>query len=199
MMDSGPWLVVGLGNPGPRYAGNRHNVGQMVLGELGVRGETSFRNHRSLAVVAEARLGTLPGGVPGPKVVLAKPETFMNVSGGPVSSVAKFFSITPEKIIVVHDEIDVPFDSVKLKRGGGEGGHNGLRDISKALGTKDYVRVRIGVGRPPGRQKPADYVLSDFSAPERKQLPYLLADGADAVEQVVLEGLEAAQQRFHSL
>lgn len=199
MMNSGPWLVVGLGNPGPRYAGNRHNVGQMVLGELAVRGETSFRNHRSLAVVAEARLGTLPGGVPGPKVVLAKPETFMNVSGGPVSSVASFFSITPERIIVVHDEIDVPFDSVKLKRGGGEGGHNGLRDISKALGTKDYVRVRIGVGRPPGRQNPADYVLSDFSASERKHLPYLLADGADAVEQVVLEGLEAAQQRFHSL
>jgi len=199
MMNSGPWLVVGLGNPGPRYAGNRHNVGQMVLGELAVRGETSFRNHRSLAVVAEARLGTLPGGVPGPKVVLAKPETFMNVSGGPVSSVASFFSITPERIIVVHDEIDVPFDSVKLKRGGGEGGHNGLRDISKALGTKDYVRVRIGVGRPPGRQTPADYVLSDFSASERKHLPYLLADGADAVEQVVLEGLEAAQQRFHSL
>lgn len=199
MMNSGPWLVVGLGNPGPRYAGNRHNVGQMVLGELAVRGETSFRNHRSLAVVAEARLGTLPGGVPGPKVVLAKPETFMNVSGGPVSSVASFFSIAPERIIVVHDEIDVPFDSVKLKRGGGEGGHNGLRDISKALGTKDYVRVRIGVGRPPGRQTPADYVLSDFSASERKHLPYLLADGADAVEQVVLEGLEAAQQRFHSL
>jgi len=193
-----PWLVVGLGNPGTRYAGNRHNVGQMVLGELAVRGAATFRSHRSLAAVAEAWLGTLPGGMPGPKVVLAKPETYMNVSGGPVANVSDFFKIPPERVIVVHDEIDIPFDQVRLKRGGGEGGHNGLRDISKALGTKEYIRVRIGVGRPPGRQNAADYVLSDFNSQERKDLPFLLADGADAVEQVILEGLEAAQQRFHT-
>lgn len=197
-MSQQPWLVVGLGNPGPRYAGNRHNVGQMVLGELAVRVGANFRAHRSLAVVAEGRLGTLPGGMPGPKVVLAKPETYMNVSGGPVANLCDFFKIQPERVVVVHDELDIPFDTVRLKRGGGEGGHNGLRDISKALGTKDYVRVRIGVGRPPGRQDAADYVLSDFNATQRKELPYLLADGADAVEQVILEGLEAAQQRFHT-
>lgn len=197
-MSQQPWLVVGLGNPGSRYAGNRHNVGQMVLGELAVRSSVTFRSHRSLAAVAEARLGTLPGGMPGPKVVLAKPETYMNVSGGPVANVSDFFKIPPERVIVVHDELDIPFDQVRLKRGGGEGGHNGLRDISKALGTKDYIRVRIGVGRPPGRQDPADYVLSDFNSQERKDLPFLLADGADAVEQVILQGLEAAQQRFHT-
>ena len=197
-MSDQPWLVVGLGNPGPRYAGNRHNIGHMVLSELAIRAEATFRAHRSLAVVAEARLGTLPGGMPGPKVVLAKPETYMNVSGGPVANVSDFFKIPPERVIVVHDEIDIPFDQVRLKRGGGEGGHNGLRDISKALGTKEYIRVRMGVGRPPGRQEAADYVLSDFNSQQRKDLPYLLADGADAVEEVILSGLESAQQRFHT-
>lgn len=197
-MSQQPWLVVGLGNPGSRYAGNRHNVGQMVLGELAVRVGANFRSHRSLAAVAEGRLGTLPSGMPGPKVVLAKPETYMNVSGGPVANLCDFFKIPTDRVVVVHDELDIPFDSVRLKRGGGEGGHNGLRDISKALGTKDYLRVRIGVGRPPGRQDPADYVLSDFNSSQRKELPFLLADGADAVEQVILEGLEAAQQRFHT-
>lgn len=197
-MSDQPWLVVGLGNPGPRYAGNRHNIGHMVLSELALRVDATFRAHRSLAVVAEARLGTLPGGMPGPKVVLAKPETYMNVSGGPVANVSDFFKIPPERVIVVHDEIDIPFDQVRLKRGGGEGGHNGLRDISKALGTKDYIRVRMGVGRPPGRQEAADYVLSDFNSQQRKDLPYLLADGADAVEEVILSGLESAQQRFHT-
>lgn len=197
-MSQQPWLVVGLGNPGSRYAGNRHNVGQMVLGELAVRVGANFRSHRSLAAVAEGRLGTLPGGMPGPKVVLAKPETYMNVSGGPVANLCDFFKIPTDRVVVVHDELDISFDSVRLKRGGGEGGHNGLRDISKALGTKDYLRVRIGVGRPPGRQDPADYVLSDFNSSQRKELPFLLADGADAVEQVILEGLEAAQQRFHT-
>ncbi len=197
-MSDQPWLVVGLGNPGPRYAGNRHNIGHMVLSELALRVGATFRAHRSLAVVAEARLGTLPGGMPGPKVVLAKPETYMNVSGGPVANVSDFFKIPPERVIVVHDEIDIPFDQVRLKRGGGEGGHNGLRDISKALGTKEYIRVRMGVGRPPGRQEAADYVLSDFNSQQRKDLPYLLADGADAVEEVILSGLESAQQRFHT-
>ena len=198
-MGQGTWLVVGLGNPGPSYAGNRHNVGQMVLDELAVRTGSSWRSHRSNSVAAEARLGVLPGGVPGPRVLLAKPSSYMNLSGGPVAGLVRFFSIDPEEVLVVHDELDLPFGSVKLKRGGGEGGHNGLRDVTKGLGTREYVRVRVGVGRPPGRMDPADFVLRDFSPAERKELPFLLPDAADAVELVVTAGLEAAQLRFHTV
>lgn len=204
-MTDGPWLVVGLGNPGPQYAGNRHNVGHMVLDELARRTGATFGGRtggllskRPQAAVAEARLGVLPGGAPGPRVVLAKPTTYMNVSGGPVSSLAKYYGVEPERVVMVHDELDIPFADVRLKRGGGEGGHNGLRDTTKALGTKDYVRVRVGIGRPPGRMDPADFVLRDFSTVERKELPFLLDAAADAVEAVVTLGLEAAQQRFHT-
>ncbi|UER55111.1 aminoacyl-tRNA hydrolase [Kineosporiaceae bacterium SCSIO 59966] len=192
------WIVVGLGNPGAGYAGNRHNVGHMVLDELAGRTGAVFRAHRSRAAVAEARLGTLPGGAPGPRVVLAKPATYMNVSGGPVAALVRFFSVEPTDVLVVHDELDLPFGTLRLKRGGGEGGHNGLRDISKALGTRDYVRLRCGIGRPPGRMDPADYVLRDFSPAERADLPFLLADAADAVELVVTEGLERAQLTVHT-
>jgi PTH1 family peptidyl-tRNA hydrolase len=197
-VDDGTWLVVGLGNPGPGYAGNRHNVGQMVLDELATRTGSVFKSHRANAVVAEARLGVLPGGRPGPRVVLAKPSSYMNVSGGPVAGLVRFFSIDPEHVLVVHDELDLPFATLRLKRGGGEGGHNGLRDISKALGTKDYVRARVGLGRPPGRMDPADFVLRDFSTTERKELPFLLGDAADAVELVVMQGLQAAQITVHT-
>ncbi|GAA4719980.1 aminoacyl-tRNA hydrolase [Isoptericola chiayiensis] len=197
-MTDGPWLVVGLGNPGPKYAGNRHNVGQMVLDLLASRTGARFARHvRAQAVVTEARLGVLPGGAPGPRVVLAKPTTYMNTSGGPTSALAKYYSIDPERVVAVHDEVDIPFDTIKLKTGGGEGGHNGLRDISKALGTRDYVRVRVGVGRPPGRMDTADYVLRDFAGAERKELPMLVDDAADAVEMVVTEGLLAAQGKYH--
>jgi PTH1 family peptidyl-tRNA hydrolase len=193
-----PWLVVGLGNPGPAYAGNRHNVGQMVLDELAGRGRAAYTSHRSRAQVADVRLGVLPGGAPGPRVLLAKPRSYMNVSGGPVASLAAYLQVPVERILVVHDELDIPFAQVRLKRGGGEGGHNGLRSISSAVGSKDYVRVRVGVGRPPGRMDPADFVLKDFGPAERKELPWLLDAAADAVEMVVLEGLEAAQRRFHA-
>jgi PTH1 family peptidyl-tRNA hydrolase len=194
-----PWLVVGLGNPGPKYAGNRHNVGQMVLDLLAERASVRFARHgRAQAVVAEGRLGTLPGGAPGPRVVLAKPTTYMNVSGGPVSALAKYYGVPADHVVAVHDEVDIPFDTIKLKIGGGEGGHNGLRDISKALGTRDYLRVRVGVGRPPGRMDTADYVLKDFSATERKDLPMLVDDAADAVEMLLTEGLLAAQGRYHA-
>jgi len=194
-----PWLVVGLGNPGPKYAGNRHNVGQMVLDLLAERTGARFSRHaRAQAVVAESRLGVLPGGRPGPRVVLAKPTTYMNTSGGPVAGLVKYFGVDPAQVVVVHDEVDIPFDTIKLKSGGGEGGHNGLRDISKALGTKDYVRVRVGVGRPPGRMDTADHVLKDFSATERKDLPILVDDAADAVEMVLVDGLLAAQGKFHT-
>jgi len=194
-----PWLIVGLGNPGAKYAGNRHNVGQMVLDLLAERVGAKFSRHsRAQAVVGEGRLGTLPGGAPGPRVVLAKSTTYMNTSGGPVVALAKYYGVEPDHVVVVHDEVDIPFDSIKLKIGGGEGGHNGLRDITKALATKDYVRVRVGVGRPPGRMDTADYVLKDFSATEKKDLPILVDDAADAVEQVLTEGLLAAQGRFHA-
>lgn len=186
------WLIVGLGNPGPEYSHNRHNVGQMVLDELAARVGGSFKSHKSRAQVLEGRLG-----IGGPRIVLAKPLCYMNVSGGPVSALAQFYDIDPGHVITVHDEIDIPFDTVKLKVGGGEGGHNGLRDISKSLATKDYLRVRVGVGRPPGRMDTADFVLRDFSAPEKKELPFLIDSAADAVEALVKDGLLAAQQQFH--
>lgn len=192
------WLLVGLGNPGPLYAGNRHNVGAMVVDELARRAGVSLTRHKSRAQVAEFRMGVLPGGMPGPKVVAAVPSSYMNESGGPVSSLLSYFSLTPENLLVTHDEMDIPFDVVRLKKGGGEGGHNGLRSISKSTGTRDYTRVRVGVGRPPGRMDPADHVLRDFSATERKTLPLLIDTAADAAEAVVTEGLLAAQQKFHS-
>lgn len=203
-MSEGRWLVVGLGNPGPQYAGNRHNVGQMVLDELARRASASFSSRggvlsrRPQAATAEVRLGTGPGGVPGPRAVLAKPSTYMNVSGGPVAALARYYDVPAERVVLVHDELDIPFGEIRLKTGGGEGGHNGLRDTTKALGTQDYPRVRVGIGRPPGRQDVADYVLKDFAKPELKDLPWLLDAAADAVELLVTEGLERAQLRFHT-
>ncbi len=209
------WLVVGLGNPGPRYAGNRHNVGAMVARELANRhglgalatrrlarrsagAAATFTAHKTRALVCEVRLGTGPGGAPGPRAVLAVPTTFMNESGGSVSALLKFWSIDVEHLVVVHDELDIPAGSVRLKRDGGEGGHNGLRSVSKSLGTRDYLRVRVGIGRPPGRMDPADYVLKDFSAAERVELPLTLDSAADAVESLVAVGLLESQQRFHA-
>lgn len=187
------WLIVGLGNPGPRYEATRHNVGQMVIDELAARRSETLRAHKAQARVAETWLR--PGAA---KIVLAKPNSFMNVSGGPVSSLASFYGVAPDHVVVVHDELDIPFDSLKLKTGGGHGGHNGVRDVAKALGTPDFPRVRVGIGRPPGRQDPADWVLDPFSSAERQTLGILIADAADAVEQLVDEGLLAAQQKHHA-
>jgi PTH1 family peptidyl-tRNA hydrolase len=192
------WLGVGLGNPGPEYAGNRHNVGAMTVEELASRdatgGRASFKAHKARARVAEVRLK-----VPGPKVVLAVPSTYMNVSGGPVAGLLKYYDVPAERLVVIHDELDIDAGVVRLKKGGGEGGHNGLRSISQSIGTKDYLRVRLGIGRPPGRQDPADFVLKDFSKAERADvLPFLLDDGADAVEALIEVGLLDAQQRFHA-
>lgn len=198
-LDEGPWLVVGLGNPGPRYAGNRHNVGAMVVAEMAAAaGVRLAAAKQARAVSAETRLGTFPGGRPGPRAVLATPLDYMNVSGGPVSALARYHRIEPDHVVVLHDELDIDFAAVRLKKGGGEGGHNGLRSITRSLGTKDYFRVRLGIGRPPGRMEVADFVLKDFSSTERKELPFLLGDGADAVERLLLTGLEAAQQVHHS-
>jgi len=187
------WLIVGLGNPGPRYELTRHNVGQLVVDELAGRRGESFKAHKANARVVETWLR--PGGA---KLVLAKPNTFMNVSGGPVAGLAKFYGIDPAHVVVIHDELDIPFDTIKLKVGGGHGGHNGVRDVAKALDTPAFPRVRVGIGRPHGRQDPADWVLDPFGATERKNLPILLGDAADAVEQLVDEGLLAAQQKHHA-
>lgn len=191
------WLVVGLGNPGPEYAGNRHNVGAMAVEELAARdaagGRASFKAHKARARVAEVRLR-----VGGPKLVLAVPSTYMNTSGGPVAGLLKYYDVPVERLVVLHDELDIDAGLVRLKRGGGEGGHNGLRSISQSVGSKDYFRVRLGIGRPPGRQDPADFVLRDFGKAEREELPFLLGDAADAVEAIVEVGLTEAQQRFHA-
>lgn len=195
---AGTWLVVGLGNPGPTYAGNRHNVGAMVVDVLGQRVGGSFKRHKARAAVLEGRLGVLPGGRPGPRVVLSKPSSYMNESGGPVAGLTQFFGVEPARVVVVHDELDIAFGDLRLKLGGGEGGHNGLRSITRSLGTRDYLRVRVGVGRPPGRMDAADYVLRDFSGAERKALGVLLEEAADAVELLVLRGLLAAQQQVHA-
>ena len=193
-MSEGTWLVAGLGNPGPAYAANRHNVGAMVLDVLAARAGGSFRSHKARAAVLEGRLG----GPSGPRVVLAKPSSYMNESGGPVAGLAQFFKADVEQLVVVHDELDIPYGELRLKRGGGEGGHNGLRSITRSVGSKEYVRVRVGIGRPPGRMDAADYVLRDFSGAERTELGVLLEEAADAVELVVTRGLLDAQQQVHA-
>lgn len=188
---SEPLLVVGLGNPGPRYAGNRHNVGFLVVDELAARVGGKFKAHKGGAEVLECRLADR-------RVALAKPRSFMNVSGGPVVATARFYKVDPANLIVIHDELDLPYATIRLKLGGGENGHNGLRSISKSLGTRDYLRVRFGIGRPPGRMDPADFVLRDFSTTERKELALAVDTCADAVEALVSKGLEAAQNLFHA-
>ncbi|MBE7189185.1 aminoacyl-tRNA hydrolase [Jatrophihabitans endophyticus] len=187
------FLVVGLGNPGPRYELTRHNAGFLVADLLSDRMGGKLKAHRASGNRADVLEGRLAG-VP---VVLAKPRSYMNESGGPVSSVARFYKVPPERVVVVHDELDLPYGALRLKRGGGEGGHNGLRSTTSSLGTKDYVRVRFGIGRPPGRQDPADYVLREFAAAERKDLGFHVDRAADAVEAVLADGLEAAQNRFN--
>jgi PTH1 family peptidyl-tRNA hydrolase len=192
-VSEGPFLVVGLGNPGSSYAGNRHNVGAMVLDELAARAGVKLspgKGKRARTLIGEGRLA-------GRRVVLARPTTYMNESGGPVRGLLDYHSIPFTDLVVLHDELDIPFASVRLKRGGGEGGHNGLRSITRSTGTKDYLRVRVGIGRPPGRQDPADFVLKDFSATERKELDLLVAEAADATEELLAQGLEAAQNVVH--
>lgn len=186
-----PWLVVGLGNPGPDYAGNRHNAGFMVVDVLAGRMGGRFKAHKGRAEVVEGRLA-------GHRVVLAKPRSYMNESGGPVKALRDFYKVPTERVVVVHDELDVPYGVLRLKMGGGGGGHNGLRSITKALGGPDYPRVRFGIGRPPGRMDPAAFVLRDFSATERKELDLHLERAADAAEALLTEGLDRAQNVFHS-
>jgi PTH1 family peptidyl-tRNA hydrolase len=185
------WIVAGLGNPGPEYSGNRHNAGHMVAGLLAERMGARFKAHRSRNDIAEGRLAGVP-------VTLAKPRTYMNLSGGPVAALSAFYKVPPERIVVVHDELDIPFGSVRLKLDGGNNGHNGLRSVTQALGTNAYYRVRFGIGRPPGRMDAATFVLRDFSAAERKELPLVIDRCADAVETLLSKGLAAAQNTFHA-
>lgn len=192
------YLIVGLGNPGPDYAGNRHNVGQMVLDVLASDVPGGFSHHKSGAQVLDGRLGTLASGAPGPRVLLAKPTSYMNRSGGPVAALVRFFDVAATRLLVVHDELDLPFGTLRLKRNGGEGGHNGLKSISGSLGTRDYMRLRVGVGRPPGRMDPAQFVLRDFSSSERAGASVMIDEAADAVREVVEHGLLAAQERLHA-
>jgi PTH1 family peptidyl-tRNA hydrolase len=165
----------------------------MVTAQLAERMSSNFKRHKTAALVAEGRV--TPGG---PRLVLAKPTTFMNVSGSPVAALLRFYSLPVSRLIVVHDDLDLPFDTLKIKTGGGHGGHNGLRDIIAATGTNEFIRIRMGVGRPPGRQDAADFVLRDFATAERAKLPNLIADAADATLMIASDGVVAAQQKFHS-
>jgi peptidyl-tRNA hydrolase, PTH1 family len=195
--DAETWLVVGLGNPGPAYSGHRHNVGYLVVDELARRMGGALRSHKSgRAEVLEGRLA--PPGAPAPKVVLGRSRSYMNESGGGVSTLAKFYGVAPDHLVVVHDELDIAFDTLRIKLGGGDNGHNGLKSIRASLGTGDFYRVRVGVGRPPGRQDPADFVLSNYSSTERTVLPLQVDTAADAVECLVEHGLAETQQRFNS-
>lgn len=193
-LDGAVWLVVGLGNPGPSYAGNRHNVGYLVADELAERMGSGFRAHKTgRADVVEGRLK-----IGGPRVVLARARSYMNETGGPVSALVKFYKVPVDHIVAIHDELDIPFDTLRVKLGGGDNGHNGLRSMRSSLGSGDFYRVRVGIGRPPGRQAPADYVLSDYSAAERKILPFQVDKAANAVESLLNEGLERTQTAFNS-
>jgi PTH1 family peptidyl-tRNA hydrolase len=190
------WLVVGLGNPGPTYAGTRHNVGYLVADELARRLGSGWRSHKTgRADAVEGRLGA-PGS-PAPRIVLARPRCYMNESGGPVKALATFYKVPTERIIAIHDELDIDFGTLRTKFGGGDNGHNGLKSMRSSLGTGDFYRVRAGIGRPPGRQSPADFVLSNYTAAERKELPLQVDSAADAVESLLTDGLELTQQRFN--
>ncbi|MGH3094833.1 MAG: aminoacyl-tRNA hydrolase [Streptosporangiales bacterium] len=189
--DDTPWLVVGLGNPGPKYAGNRHNAGFLVADLLAERMGASFKRHRARAHVVSGR-------VAGCRALVAKPQTYMNDSGAAVGGLQGFYKVPLERLVVVHDELDVPYGELRVKFGGGDNGHNGLRSIRRSLRTGEYPRVRFGVGRPPGQMDPVDYLLRDFSATERRDLSYLVDRTADAVESLLADGLERAQNTYNT-
>jgi peptidyl-tRNA hydrolase, PTH1 family len=189
------WIVVGLGNPGPSYESTRHNVGYLVADELAERMGGSWKAHKSgRALAIEGRLA----GVPGVRTVLGRGRCYMNESGGPVSALLKFYKATPEQLVIVYDELDLPYGDMRIKFGGGDNGHNGLKSVRASLGTGDWYRVRVGISRPPGRQAPADYVLKPFSTTERRELDLHVNRAADAVESLLTEGLENTQNRFNS-
>ncbi|MFK4112472.1 aminoacyl-tRNA hydrolase [Streptomyces sp. NPDC002176] len=194
--ENAPWLVVGLGNPGPEYAMNRHNVGFMAVDLLAERIGGKFkRSGKAQAQVLEGRIG--PVGPANRRVILAKPMSYMNLSGGPVNALRDFYKVPLSQVVAVHDELDIDYGALRLKLGGGDNGHNGLKSMTKAMGA-DYHRVRFGIGRPPGRMQVADFVLKDFASAERKELGYFVDRAADAVECLVVEGLERAQSAYNA-
>ena len=192
---SNAWLVVGLGNPGEKYASTRHNIGFLVADELAARLGGKFASNKYRALILETRLGV---GVDAPKVVIVKPQTYMNDSGNAVAPLAQYFHCTPEQIIVIHDELDIPFNALRVKIGGGDNGHNGLKSLTQSLGTPDYFRVRVGIGRPTTPQDTADYVLDKFNKSEKAAVPDLLMRSCDAIESLIAEGLQTTQQNFNS-
>ena len=189
------WLVVGLGNPGDQYAATRHNVGQMVIDQLVKRHSIKLASHKSRTHIAAYKLGV---GIDAHQIILAKSHSYMNETGGPIKALANFYSVEPEKIIVLHDELDIGFAAIRTKLGGGDNGHNGLKSMTSAFDTPDYYRVRLGIGRPMGQQDPADFVLKQFSKEEKKDLDEFIERGADVVEFLIEQGLELTQGKFNS-
>ncbi len=189
------WLVVGLGNPGDEYAATRHNVGQMVIDHLAKRHNVKLSTHKSRTDIAAYKLGV---GVDAHSVILAKSKSYMNESGGPIKALASFYSVEPTKIIVLHDELDIPYAAIRTKVAGGDNGHNGLKSLTSSFGTADYFRVRLGIGRPMGQQDPGDFVLKQFSKEEKKSLDEFIDRGADCVEFLIERGLDLTQTKFIS-
>ena len=189
------WLVVGLGNPGEKYAATRHNIGAMVIDELVARHHLKLSSHKSRCNVAAYKIGI---GENAHSVILAKSHSYMNETGGPIKALAQFYSVAPEQIIALHDELDIPFAAIRSKCGGGDNGHNGLKSLTSAFNTPEYFRIRLGIGRPPGQQDPGDFVLKAFSSTEKKELGTFIARSADAVESLITQGLERTQSAFNS-
>ena len=189
------WLVVGLGNPGDQYAATRHNIGQMVIDELARRHSVKFSSHKSRTDIAAFKLGV---GIDAHSVIIGKSKSYMNETGGPVKALANFYSVEPEKVIALHDELDIPFAAIRTKLAGGDNGHNGLKSMTSSFGTPNYYRIRLGIGRPMGQQDPADFVLKAFSKVEQKDLAEFIDRGADVVESLISKGLEATQSAFNS-
>jgi len=189
------WLVVGLGNPGDEYAATRHNVGQMVIDHLAKRHNVKLSSHKSRNDIAAFKLGV---GADMHSIILAKSKSYMNESGGPIKALASFYSVEPEKIIVLHDELDIGYAAIRTKVAGGDNGHNGLKSLTSSFGTAEYFRVRLGIGRPMGQQDPADFVLKQFSKEEKKTLDEFIDRGADCVEFLIEKGLDLTQSKFNS-
>ncbi len=191
---SNSWLVVGLGNPGEKYSSTRHNIGFMVADALAARFDGKFNANKYRALVTEVRIGF---GAEAPRLIIVKPQTYMNDSGNAVAPLAKYFHCEPSKVIAIHDELDIPFEAIRVKVGGGDNGHNGLKSLTQSLGSPDYFRLRMGIGRPTTQQETADYVLDNFGRSEKRILPDLVARGCDAIESLISHGLEATQQNFN--
>ena len=185
--DGDRWIVLGLGNPGAKYAGHRHNIGAVVIEEMCSERGANLKRHKSGCLIAES------GGV-----VFARPTSYMNENGRQTSALLRFYKASPEKLIVVHDELDIPFGDIRVKVGGGVAGHNGLKSLSQSIGTKEFIRVRFGISRPPGQKDPADHVLSDFTRQEREELPSLIETATGAVEKIVEHGVIRAMNEVNT-